>query len=152
MDRARAKLGDKVTIPAVVEEIEHTTLGEINYKVVPLNTWFDADEIEALGQTESEDCISRQQAVEAVTNTIREKFSLADWYEQLVETGLEIENLIKELPPVTPTERTGEWVNSKGEPVDDRYSVYCSRCKAWSEYRDIYCGNCGAKMGGDDNE
>lgn len=195
MDRARAKLGDKVTIPAVVEEIEHTILGEINYKVVPLNTWFDADEIEALGQTKSEDCISRQQVVEAVTNTIREKFSLADWYEQLVETGLEIENLIKELPPVTPTvsedcisreymlklqrelhgwmpndkshelwqkikdapsvtptERTGEWVNSKGEPVDDRYSVYCSRCKAWSEYRDIYCGNCGAKMGGNYNE
>lgn len=103
------------------------------------------------GQT-TNDCISRKQAIEAVTNTIREKFSLADWYEQLVETGLEIENLIKELPPVTPTERIGEWVDSKGEPVDDNYSVYCSRCKAWSEYRDIYCGNCGAKMGGDDNE
>ena len=56
VDRARRKLGDKVTIPAVVEEIEYTTLGEINYKVVPLNTWFDADEIEALGQTEIVRC------------------------------------------------------------------------------------------------
>ena len=54
------------------------------------------------------DCISRQQAVEAVTNTIREKFSLADWYEQLVETGLEIENLIESLSPVTPTEQNEE--------------------------------------------
>lgn len=119
-----------------------------------LKEWQESDKA-IQGDAESAtttDCISRQQAVEAVTKTIRDKFSFADWYEQLLETGLEIENLIKELPPVTPTERTGEWVNSKGEPVDDRYSVYCSRCKAWSEYRDIYCGNCGAKMGGDDNE
>ena len=166
-------------------------------KEMSLEEWQEIDRM-VQGVAESAtttDCISRKDAIEVVTRAIRDKFSLADWYEQLLEAGEEIEALIESLPPVaskpvtdcisrqqvtdeikrwrgyldedmierintrmnmlppvTPTERTGEWVNSKGEPVNDRYSVYCSRCKAWSEYRDIYCGNCGAKMGGDDNE
>ena len=109
MDRARAKLGDKVIIPAVVEKIEYVTMGETSYKVEPITTWFDADEIEALRESTDKyinatttDCISRKDAIEAVTRAIRDKFSLADWYEQLLETGEEIEALIESLPPVAP--------------------------------------------------
>lgn len=43
-------------------------------------------------------------------------------------------------------EEEGEWVNEKGIPVPDQHAVYCSRCQSWSEYRDNYCGNCGARM------
>ena len=42
--------------------------------------------------------------------------------------------------------KRGHWTNEAGEPNDEQYSLYCSECKAWSEYRDRYCPNCGARM------
>ena len=42
----------------------------------------------------------------------------------------------------------GEWTNEGGEPIKDKFCVYCSECKEWSEYRTNYCGNCGARMKG----
>ena len=47
---------------------------------------------------------------------------------------------------------TGEWVSEDGTPSGAAYSVYCSRCGQWSEYRGFFCLWCGAKMGGDVNE
>ena len=44
---------------------------------------------------------------------------------------------------------TGEWVSEDGTPSGASYSVYCSRCGQWSEYRGFFCLWCGAKMGGD---
>lgn len=44
---------------------------------------------------------------------------------------------------------TGEWVSEDGTPSEASYSVYCSRCGQWSEYRGFFCLWCGAKMGGD---
>ena len=44
---------------------------------------------------------------------------------------------------------TGEWVSEDGTPSGASYSVYCSRCGQWSEYRGLFCLWCGAKMGGD---
>lgn len=40
----------------------------------------------------------------------------------------------------------GEWTNKGGEPIKDKFSVYCSKCKEWSEYRTDFCPNCGAEM------
>lgn len=42
--------------------------------------------------------------------------------------------------------KRGHWTDEAGEPNDAQYSLYCSECKAWSEYRDRYCPNCGARM------
>ena len=44
---------------------------------------------------------------------------------------------------------TGEWVDENGKPATGLYSAYCLNCGEWSEYLTDYCGNCGAKMGGD---
>ena len=44
---------------------------------------------------------------------------------------------------------TGKWVSEDGTPSGASYSVYCSRCGQWSEYRGFFCSWCGAKMGGD---
>ena len=58
-------------------------------------------------------------------------------------------NLVRNLPSVTPKQRTGKW-----ELTDDEQSYRCSYCKNhWisaSEYLDVwkYCPNCGAKMEG----
>lgn len=46
----------------------------------------------------------------------------------------------------------GEWTNEDGKPITDKFSVYCSRCKRWSEYRTNYCGHCGMKMGGNTDD
>lgn len=43
--------------------------------------------------------------------------------------------------------RHGKWVNENGEPIGDSYSVYCSECERWSEYRTSYCPHCGSKIG-----
>lgn len=48
---------------------------------------------------------------------------------------------------------TGEWQDKHGKPMRwTSFAGYCSNCGKWSEYLTDYCGNCGAKMGGDVNE
>ena len=44
------------------------------------------------------DYISRADAIEAVKNTILKRFNLADWYEEILKCGVEIEDTIKALP------------------------------------------------------
>lgn len=42
---------------------------------------------------------------------------------------------------------TAFWTDSSGKRDDDsEYSVYCSGCEQWSEYRTRYCGCCGRRM------
>lgn len=47
--------------------------------------------------------------------------------------------------------KRGHWTDEAGKPNDEQYSLYCSECKAWSEYRDRYCPNCGARMESEEN-
>lgn len=47
---------------------------------------------------EPADLISRADAIEAVKGTILKRFNLADWYEELLNCGVEIEDRIKALP------------------------------------------------------
>lgn len=92
----------------------------------------------------SEDCISRQQAVEALTG----------W-----DTDPSDEDIVRQLnalPQVTPTERTGEWVFRTDIPISGGGSsagYICSNCGEdyFKVDRYHYCPNCGAKMvdGGD---
>lgn len=48
-------------------------------------------------------------------------------------------------------QETGEWVNEDGTPSKALYSLYCSECGEWSEYRGKFCLWCGAKMEGDND-
>ena len=43
-------------------------------------------------------------------------------------------------------EETGQWQTEDGRKSKAEYSVYCSKCGSWSEYRTKYCGNCGSLM------
>ena len=89
------------------------------------------------------DLISRQ----AVLDEIDKRFDLARPFKQL----------IKSIPSVTPAEKVGHWIK-----IDDcsNSGYYCSECRkrvvkeGWSDTVKIikYCPNCGAKMGGEQNE
>ena len=50
-----------------------------------------------------------------------------------------------------PDRKYGEWVDGDGMPSKAMFSVYCSECGNWSEYRSDYCGSCGAIMKGKTN-
>ena len=46
----------------------------------------------------------------------------------------------------------GAWLDSKGRIMFSGYSANCSVCGEWSEYLTEYCGHCGARMKGADDE
>lgn len=77
------------------------------------------------------DLISRQDAINACLN---------GWNKGYDEILTDIRALPSEDRP------TGEWVSEDGTPSGAAYSVYCSRCGQWSEYRGFFCLWCGAKM------
>lgn len=87
------------------------------------------------------DCISRQ----AVLDLTWEEPSYTDALNVLTE----IRDKVKALPSVTPTERTGHWINDR-----NKNNVRCSVCGRG--YKDVcatasitsysYCPNCGARM------
>ncbi len=85
-----------------------------------------------ISQELCEDCVSRQAAINAC---------LDGWNKDFKEIVTDIRNL----PPVTPTHKTGKWV------LTDDNMVYCSECEDSYYPRPIdaswkYCPNCGAKM------
>lgn len=92
--------------------------------------------IKALEQEPCEDAISRQAVLDKEVYT-----ETSDGW-----TGWTVDvNDIKELPPVTPAEKVGHWIEKDG-------NWYCSECdclaEEWLEkptYK--YCSECGAKMG-----
>lgn len=49
-------------------------------------------------------------------------------------------------------EEPGQWQTENGKPSKAEYSVYCSKCGSWSEYRTKYCGNCGSLMKEENDE
>lgn len=86
------------------------------------------------------DLISRQAAIEALTG----------W-----ETEPSDEDIVRELknlPSVTPTERTGEWIENapEGQDIDPPY--ICSICGHAESTRTPFCEQCGADMRGDEDE
>lgn len=85
------------------------------------------------------DCVSRQAVLMEV-----DKYLCGVPFE---EKG--IDKVIKELPPVTPAEKVGHWIDHQ----EDRW-IYakCSECETIHDSRTNYCPNCGAKMGGEQNE
>lgn len=86
------------------------------------------------------DCISRQDAIEALMAHFIPQTYTGEQVEQAEKLAQKIMNKV---PPVTPTERTGEWIEI---PQSDFWK--CSYCGDADFPRD-FCPNCGAKMGGD---
>lgn len=96
--------------------------------------------------TECEDAVSRKAVQEGMIK-----------YGFLAPDMTVTEFIEDELPPVTPKQRTGHWVEIGDEPYDTWECDNCgfvidgSGCVDPEEYRDIYkyCPNCGAKMEGE---
>ena len=105
--------------------------------------------IKALEKEPCDDCISRE-AVEKIT---WEESSYIDPINALTE----VREKVRALPPVTPQQKVGKWIESKGYDVRDHF-YSCSEC---GRHINLICGarladypycHCGAKMEVSENE
>ena len=98
--------------------------------------------IQALSQEPCEDTISREDARMMLTCEIKDGMTITKYIEM-------VDKRLRKLPPVTPKEKTGHW-------IDDMRLGYhvsvCSNCN-WRGHGDTcliyepkYCPNCGARM------
>ena len=86
------------------------------------------------------DLISRQAAILALIEKGQHSRRYK-WGEIWELNGLEIREVLNNLPSVQPEQKTGHWwINPDG------YAPYCSECKHDSRTASTYCPNCGAKM------
>ena len=99
----------------------------------------------ALEQQPCEDCISRQEARNALLDKGQHsrRYKLGQTWELNL---LEIEEVLKELPSVTPARPKGKW----REQTDINSKLFrwykCSGCGAYIGVKTNYCSNCGAEM------
>lgn len=100
--------------------------------IIPAENYSEVEEIiKALEQEPCEDCISRQDAIDAFKKATD-------------DTGIldseDVKMILSNLPSAEP--KTGEWVE------EDEYGDLwvCDQCGFASEYKDNFCRNCGAKM------
>ena len=99
-----------------------------------------------------EDAVSREVALKALAELPHEYKTK----EQRARTGgiAACQVIVEELPPVTPKQRTGHWIDTDEwrETVDGfeqwGYFRKCSKCGYVFKFLEIdnYCPNCGCKM------
>ena len=96
------------------------------------------------GKQEScEDAISRQAAIDTIENWL----SCDDYNDAERHIMRAMQSVLYDLPPVTPTEKVGQWIKTTGENGVTS-AVRCSEC-GFEDNRYMlfrYCPNCGAKM------
>ena len=106
-----------------------------------------ADEIGAsiiklFEQESSEDCISREAVLETIetcnNDGLKGIFCSYD-------DGKRFEAYIKDLPSVTPKEKTGRWYIRETYPLECK-SWECSECKEVVYEKTKCCPNCGVRM------
>ena len=89
--------------------------------------------IKALEQEPCDDAISREAALRQAINA----------HKMAQENGFNFKDICEEylnvLPPVTPKQRTGHW-------IETWLSFWCSECKTQFGGAYKFCPNCGAKM------
>ena len=94
------------------------------------------------------DLISRQAAIKMInelTSPYTPKYKLCgEGYYKAID---HVRNGLRLLPSAD--RPTGKWASEDGTPSEASYSVYCSRCGQWSEYRGFFCLWCGADMRGE---
>ena len=105
--------------------------------------------IKALEQQPCDDCISRQAVLDGLASIAKVK-ARSDAQKSLMGR---IMFFVEQLPPVTPKEKTGRWIQGEIDGQIVR-AFTCSKCGAISIFRvsngnivngDL-CPNCGAKM------
>lgn len=116
-----------------------TECEDLQYHGVPIKKALNIV-IKALKKQPSENCISRQEAIEQLY--------------QVYDVLLDAERKIKELPPAASEQKTGHWTKY-GVPRcgEQHYKCtfcgYCINFGQWGEFytREFkYCPNCGVKM------
>ena len=87
------------------------------------------------------DCISRQQAIDALEKWLHGLFGITE-----ADGTATIFKTIKQLPPIQP--KRGRWHYSDGKParIGLSFGVVCDQCGTESEYCTNFCGECGADM------
>ncbi len=116
--------------------------------LIPSEEYDEVEEImKALEQEPCKDAISRQTAIEAfgLSEKSRKYGGDHSGYDTLMK--YEIQDILEDLPPVTPQQKTGYWI------YDDECHEHghCSECGYGSidlvggEIHN-FCSNCGAKM------
>lgn len=110
---------------------------------------------ELLEQEPCEDCVSRKSLLDKLDPLYKEKIKTAP--DNMAEGFLQVSNLIKYEPSVTPACKTGHWILNEKQGVQATgYKTYhCSECnrEISSKYHGMisllkefpYC-HCGAKM------
>lgn len=96
--------------------------------------------IKALEQQPCEDAISRQAVLDYIDKMPNEL--TADGRRMIRRRTLE-EYISDTLPPVTPTQKYGKWIDREMYDAD-RWK--CSECGRTEQYKENYCPNCGACM------
>ena len=102
--------------------------------------------IKALEQQPSEDCVSREGARQFLYEEI-DRLNNDELYDIFSKI---IDDMYNELPPVTPTRKSGlHWIERS-----DNESMWleCPHCHIDSIAAYNYCPNCGADMRGNENE
>ena len=81
-----------------------------------------------LEQEPCEDAISRSSLLGKLDNCYKEKIKVAP--DNMAEGFVQVEKLIKQEPPVTPTRKVGKWIEEKYQDYDDEYywMYRCSEC------------------------
>lgn len=123
----------------VVMDMPSVNQKQITGKLESAENATSKGEESTMGQPKSKlDCISRQQAIDAVKNICNTPCN--EYFVKAIES----------LPPVTPTERTGEWIEDGYYDSPFRICSYCGYEHQNQRGMWKFCPNCGAKMGGED--
>lgn len=87
-------------------------------------------------EEDAEDCISRQEAIRAIQD---------EYYDHAV--GIDIVDIIAHMPPVTPKQKMGRWIDIQYFKADETYyRPKCPFCSIEPKVYSNYCPNCGANM------
>ena len=134
---------EKERIRAEIERQEKWLL-QAGYNTYNVDIAFSSIKSElkkALEQEPCENCISRQAALDAIGN-------VSDYGDGMVWEALShAQRDVALLPPVTPQQRTGHWIEHEHNGIGH---IECSECQSWFLMAHLlkhnYCPNCGAKM------
>lgn len=94
-----------------------------------------------------QDLISREAAIKTFIKWCQKEFGYSDINRE--ERFIDAINTLpsaKAVQGCSGDEEPGQWQTEDGKKTKAEYSVYCSKCGSWSEYRTKYCGNCGSLM------
>ena len=116
--------------------------------------------IKALEQQPFEDCVSREQALEAIDTWDKFGYTYTGCFVREPKGDYvpyvhydDMVKCIKNLPPVKPQRPKGKWLDKKMTIKGAHGMAYgryaCSVCKKKFPNKSNYCPNCGAEMEGD---